>query len=79
MAHDSKARILAHLVGMERQMLINEAYVKSGGEDVIMAQIGNGHLRDAIREIRRELAGEKTYPDWTLFRDEQERIEASNV
>jgi len=58
-----KVRIEMHLIGIERQLKTNEAYVKDGGGDVTMAEIGNSHVRDAIAEIRKELAGEVTYPD----------------
>lgn len=63
----SKDRIEAHLVGMERQLKVNEAYVKDDGGDLVLAQICNGHLRDAIAEIRKEMAGILTYPDYSLF------------
>jgi hypothetical protein len=61
--NDTRRRIEAHLVGIERQLDVNEAYVKSSGGDVAMAEIGNSHVRDAITEIRRELSGARTYPE----------------
>lgn len=66
---DTSRRIEAHLVGIERQLDVNEAYVKDSGGDVVMAEIGNSHVRDALAEIRKELAGVKTFPEPYLFAD----------
>ena len=67
--NETRRRIEAHLVGIERQLDVNEAYVKDSGGDVVMAEIGNSHVRDALAEIRKELAGERTFPEPYLFAD----------
>ena len=57
------ANIEAWLVAIERQLKTNEHYVKQTNGDVMLAEIGNGHVLDHIRQIRAELSGKETFPE----------------
>ena len=61
-------RIRAHLAKIQQQLRVNEAYARDAGcGDVV--EIGNGHVRDDISDIYRELTGERTYVDAQYFDD----------